>query len=182
MASELSLQRDLNLIITGYIEPNRPRISRQLAQQLGMEMIDVERRIEERFGDTIDRIRAQYGEQRLKAIESEVMDDIALYRRALIRVSGSTLVNSKNLAELQRNGVVVCLVASLDSILHRIHLTLGARYHDPVERSLAIGELQREWKIREAENIVEFDATYISESALIDQIANFWRDIALRRG
>ncbi len=182
MASELSLQRDLNLIITGYIEPNRPRISRQLAQQLGMEMIDVERRIEERFGDTIDRIRAQYGEQRLKAIESEVMDDIALYRRALIRVSGSTLVNSKNLAELQRNGAVVCLVASLDSILHRIHLTLGARYHDPVERSLAIGELQREWKIREAENIVEFDATYISESALIDQIANFWRDIALRRG
>lgn len=182
MASEPSLQRDLNLIITGYIEPNRPRISRQLAQQLGMEMIDVERRIEERFGDTIDRIRAQYGEQRLKAIESEVMDDIALYRRALIRVSGSTLVNSKNLAELQRNGVVVCLVASLDSILHRIHLTLGARYHDPVERSLAIGELQREWKIREAENIVEFDATYISESALIDQIANFWRDFALRRG
>ncbi len=182
MASEPSLQRDLNLIITGYIEPNRPRISRQLAQQLGMEMIDVERRIEERFGDTIDRIRAQYGEQRLKAIESEVMDDIALYRRALIRVSGSTLVNSKNLAELQRNGVVVCLVASLDSILHRIHLTLGARYHDPVERSLAIGELQREWKIREAENIVEFDATYINESALIDQIANFWRDIALRRG
>lgn len=182
MASEPSLQRDLNLIITGYIEPNRPRISRQLAQQLGMEMIDVERRIEERFGDTIDHIRAQYGEQRLKAIESEVMDDIALYRRALIRVSGSTLVNSKNLAELQRNGVVVCLVASLDSILHRIHLTLGARYHDPVERSLAIGELQREWKIREAENIVEFDATYISESALIDQIANFWRDFALRRG
>ncbi len=182
MASELSLQRDLNLIITGYIEPNRPRISRQLAQQLGIEMIDVERRIEERFGDTIDRIRAQYGEQRLKAIESEVLDDIALYRRALIRISGSTLVNSKNLGELQRNGVVVCLVASLDSILHRIHLTLGARYHDPVERSLAIGELQREWKIREAENIVEFDATYISESALIDQIANFWRDVALRRG
>ena len=182
MASELSLQRDLNLIITGYIEPNRPRISRQLAQQLGIEMIDVERRIEERFGDTIDRIRAQYGEQRLKAIESEVLDDIALYRRALIRISGSTLVNSKNLGELQRNGVVVCLVASLDSILHRIHLTLGARYHDPVERSLAIGELQREWKIREAENIVEFDATYISESALINQIANFWRDVALRRG
>lgn len=181
MAAELSLQRDLNLIITGYIEPNRPRISRQLAQQLGMEMIDVERRIEERFGDTIDRIRAQYGERRLKAIETEAMHDIALYRRALIRVSGSTLVNSGNLADMQRNGLVVCLVASLDSILRRIHLTLGARYHDPVERSLAIGELQREWKIREVPKIVEFDATYISESELIDQIASFWRDYALRR-
>ena len=66
--------------------------------------------------------------------------------------------------------------------LRRIHLTLGGRYHDPVERSLAIGELQREWKIREAASIVEFDATYISEAELIDQIANFWRDLALRRG
>ncbi|MCY4072631.1 MAG: hypothetical protein OXG60_15155 [Chloroflexi bacterium] len=182
MASELSLHGDLNLIITGYIEPNRPRISRQLALQLGMELIDVERRIEERFGDTIDNIRAQYGEQRLKAIETEVMDDVALYRRALIRVSGNTLVNSGHLGEIQRNGVVVCLVASLDSVLRRIHLTLGARYHDSVERSLAIGELQREWKIREAENVVEFDATYISEAELIEQIANFWRDLALRRG
>ncbi len=181
MASELSLHRDLNLIITGYIEPNRPRIARQLAQRLGMEMIDVERRIEERYGETIDRIRVQYGERRLRAIESEVLDDIALYRRALIRVTGSTLVNSRQLEDLQRNGIVVCLVASLDSILRRIHLTLGARYHNPVERSLAIGELQREWKIREAANIVEFDATYISEPELIDQIANYWRDIALRR-
>ena len=182
MASELSLHGDLNLIVTGYIEPNRPRISRQLAQQLGMELIDVERRIEERFGDTIDRIRSQYGEQRLKAIETEVMDDVALYRRALIRVSGNTLVNSGHLEEIQRNGVVVCLVASLDSVLRRIHLTLGARYHDAVERSLAIGELQREWKIRQADNVVEFDATYISEAELIEQIANFWRDLALRRG
>jgi len=182
MASELSFHGDLNLIITGYIEPNRPRISRQLALQLGMELIDVERRIEERFGETIDRIRAQYGQQRLKAIETDVMDDVALYRRALIRVSGNTLVNSGRLQEIQRNGLVVCLVASLDSVLRRIHLTLGARYHDPVERSLAIGELQREWKIREAENVVEFDATYISETELIEQIANYWRDLALRRG
>ena len=61
-------------------------------------------------------------------------------------------------------------------------MTLGARYHDAVERSLAIGELQREWKIRQADDVVEFDATYISEAELIEQIANFWRDLALRRG
>ena len=71
-------------------------------------MIDVERRIEERFGDTIDNIRAQFGERRLRAIETDVMDDVALYRRALIRVSGNTLVNSGHLEELQRNGVI-CL-------------------------------------------------------------------------
>ena len=106
VAAELSLHRDLNLIITGYIEPNRPRISRQLAQELGLEMIDVDRRIEDYFGDKIENIRAIYGQPRLKAIETQIMDDVVLHRRALIRVSGSTLINSGHLLELQRTGVI----------------------------------------------------------------------------
>ncbi len=179
---DFPLHGDLNLIVTGYLEPNRPRLSQQLALRLGLELIDVERAIEERLGATVDQMRQLYGERRLKAIETQIMDEIVLHRRALIRVSGNTLLNSGHLAELQRNGVIVCLVASLDSILRRIHLTLGARYHDPVERSRAIGELQREWRIREVENIVEFDATTITEAILIERIVEFWRDLALRRG
>lgn len=179
---DFPLHGDLNLIVTGYLEPNRPRISQQLALRLGLEFIDVERAIEERLGATADQMRQLYGERRLKAIETQIMDEIVLHRRALIRVSGNTLLNSGHLAELQRNGVIVCLVASLDSILRRIHLTLGARYHDPVERSRAIGQLQREWRIREVENIVEFDATTITETILIERIVDFWRDLALRRG
>ncbi len=179
---DFPLHGDLNLIVTGYLEPNRPRLSQQLALRLGLELIDVERAIEERLGATVDQMRQLYGERRLKAIETQIMDEIVLHRRALIRVSGNTLLNSGHLAELQRNGVIVCLVASLDSILRRIHLTLGARYHDPVERSRAIGELQREWRIREVENIVEFDATTITEAILIERIVDFWRDLALRRG
>ncbi len=179
---DFPLHGDLNLIVTGYLEPNRPRISQQLALRLGLQMIDVEREIEDRLGATVEQMRRLYGERRLKAIETQIMDEIILHRRALIRVSGSTLLNSGHLTELQRNGVIVCLVASLDSILRRIHLTLGARYHDPVERSRAIGELQREWRIRDVENVVEFDATTITEAILIERIVAFWRELALRRG
>lgn len=179
---DFPLHGDLNLIVTGYLEPNRPRISQQLALRLGLAMIDVERAIEDRLGDTVENLRQLYGERRLRTIETQTMDEIVLHRRALIRVSGNTLLNSGHLAELQRNGVIVCLVASLDSILRRIHLTLGARYHDPVERSRAIGELQREWRIRDVENVVEFDATTITDAILIERIAAFWRDLSLRRG
>lgn len=181
-ARDFPLHGDLNLIVTGYLEPNRPRIARELALRLGLETIDVEREIEDRLGDTIERMRQVYGERRVKAIETQIMDEIVLHRRACIRVSGSTLLNSGHLPELQRTGVIVCLVASLDSILRRIHLTLGARYHDPVERGRAIGELQREWRIREIEDVVEFDATYITEPILIERIVNFWRELAIRRG
>lgn len=181
MRPELPLHGDLNLVVTGYIEPNRPRISRQLAAQLGMELVDVERRIETRFGDTIANIRGQFGERRLKAIESDALDDIALYRRALIRVSGYTLVNNDRLADFQRSGIIICLVASLDSTLQRIHLALGARFHDADERARALGELEREWRIRAYPGVIEFDATYITEAELIAQVSAYWRDQALRR-
>ena len=95
MARDAGLHGDLNLIVTGYIEPNRPRISRQLAALLGMELVDVERRIEARYGDTLDNIRRDYGESRLKGIETEAIDDIALYRRALIRVSSSNSTSTR---------------------------------------------------------------------------------------
>jgi len=182
MATESPLLTDLNLVITGYIEPNRPRIARQLAERLNLRLVDVERQIEGRFGDSLVNIRATYGERRLKTVEADIMDEVSLNRNTLIRVNGSTLVNSGHLEVLQRTGPVVCLVASLDSILKRIHLTLGARYHNPAERAAAIGELQREWKIRQYDDIYEFDATYKPEADLIDEIAVFWRDIALRRG
>ena len=182
MAREYPLHGDLNLIVTGYVEPNRPRISRQLALRLGLQMIDVEQQIEDRTGDTVAQLRSLYGDRRLKAIETEIIDEIMLHRRALIRVSGTTVLNSGHRAELQRNGVIICLVASLDSILRRIHLTLGGRYHNPVERARAIGELQQEWKIREIADVVEFDATHITEAILIERIVAFWRDLAIRRG
>lgn len=182
MAREYPLHGDLNLIVTGYVEPNRPRISRQLALRLGLQMIDVEQQIEERTGDTVAQLRSLFGDRRLKAIETEIIDEIMLHRRALIRVSGTTVLNSGHRAELQRNGVIICLVASLDSILRRIHLTLGGRYHNPVERARAIGELQQEWKIREIADVVEFDATHVTEAILIERIVAFWRDLAIRRG
>ena len=182
MSTEPRLVTDLNLIVTGYIEPNRPRIARQLGQRLGLRVVDVERQIEDRFGEPIDKIRILYGERRLKTIETDLMNEIALYRNTLIRVSGDTLIHSGQLENLQRTGPIICLVASLNAILKRIHISLGARYHNPSERAAAIGELQREWKIREMDGIQEFDATYKTEADLINEVAVFWRDIALRRG
>ena len=182
MRAELPLHSPLNLILTGYIEPNRPRISQRLAERLNLRFIDVERRVEAHFGESIAAIRARYGQQRLKAVESEVLDSLALHRQALIRVSGSTLLHSGQLEAFQRSGIVVCLTASLDAILRRIHIALGAGYHDPRERALALGELQREWQIREHSGIIEFDATHSTEAEVVDALAELWRARSVRGG
>lgn len=170
-----------NMIITGYIEPNKPRIGRQVAEQLRMPFVDVEQQIEQRIGDNMDHIRSNYGDRRLKTVEAEIMEEITLHRNAVIRVNGSTLMHSDHYAQLQATGPIFCLVARLDAILQRMHLTLGARYHDPVERERALGALRREWAVRQQPGIYELDATYLQENEIVTAVIDLWQQVAIER-
>lgn len=170
---------DRNLIITGYLEPNKPRIGRFVANNLNMPFVDIEERIQDRMGDSIDVIRETFGERHLKTVEDELMEEMILHRNTVLRINGSILANTDYLPRLQQTGPVICLVARLDAILQRIHLTLGARYHNPQERGIELGKLRREWAIRKRDNIYELDATDLSEDDLIYAIVERWESIVL---
>ena len=170
-----------NLVLTGYVEPNKPRIGRQVAQRLNKSFVDVSARIEGQLGDDIDTLRAIYGERHLKTVEAEIMEEVLLRRGAVIRVNGSTLMHSDHYAALQQTSIMVCLVARLDSILQRLHMTLGARYHNPAERGAELGHLRREWAVRQRDNLHELDMTYKSEAAMVDDIVGLWQNLAVQR-
>lgn len=170
-----------NLILTGYSEPNKPRIGRLVAEQLGMRFVDVEERIEQITGENLAELRRAYGERRVKATEAEIMDEMVLYRNTVIRVSGSTLAHSNHYERIAETGAVLCLVARLDAILQRIHLTLGARYHDPRVRGAEMGMLRREWEIRRKAGIQELDVTGLDDDGIVTAICEFWQRVAIRR-
>jgi shikimate kinase len=168
-----------NLILTGYTGPNQPQIGRRVAERLGVRLFNVEREIEERTGMTAAEIRSTYGESRLKTIEAEVVQEAVLYRGAVIRISGQTLMHSNHFERLQETGEVVCLVSGLDSVLQTLHLTLGARYHNPNERALALGELKREWAVRKLPGIHEIWTTYLTPDEIAETVVAFWEKIVL---
>ena len=122
-----------------------------------------------------------FGERRLKTVEDDVMRDVALNRSTVIRVNGSTLAKDGRYARLYETGPVVCLVARLDSILQRVHLSLGARYHDPAERATELGKLRREWVVRRKPGIHEIDATYSTEPEIIADIVQWWQRVSIER-
>lgn len=171
-----------NLILTGYIEPNKPRIGRQVAEQLRLPFVDVEQRLDERIANIgRDIARTDLSERHLKTIESEIMGEIVLHRNTVIRVNGSTLVHSEHYERLYTTGPVICLVARLDAILQRIHLTLGARYHNPRERGFELALLRREWEVRKKTDIHELDVTYLDEATMIQAIIDFWKQLSIER-
>ncbi len=168
-----------NLILTGYTGPNQPQIGRRVAERLGVRLFNVEREIEERTGMTPAEIRTTYGESRLKTLESEVVQEAVLYRGAVIRISGETLMHGSHFERLKENGEVMCLVSSLDSVLQTLHLSLGARYHNPNERALALGELKREWAVRKLPGIHEIWTTYLTPDEIAEKVVEFWQRIVV---
>jgi shikimate kinase len=171
------LSIDKNLILTGYIGPEQMQVARHTAEYLRTPFVDFETRLEAHAEMPSEEVRALFGEARLKTLEGELLDEMVLYRGTVIHIGGQTLLRG-GYERLRVTGPIICLVATIDAVLQRLHLALGARFHNPRERDLAIGSLRREWAIRQREGIVEFDTSYLSEQQIIEGIARLWREQA----
>lgn len=167
---------DQNLILTGYIGPGQFALARHVAEHVRMPFVDFGLHMETRTGLTDEDIRIRYGEARLKTLELEEVSEIALRRGSVIHISGQTLLRGDVLDRLSATGPVIGLFASLDAVLQRLHLALGARYHDPRERDLAVGMLRREWAVRGNPHVLMLDTSAMNEAQMVEAIAALWRE------
>jgi shikimate kinase len=166
---------DPNLILTGYTGYSQANIDLQVAERLKLRYVNVDQLVETRGGMDMETMRVRFGETRLKIIEQDVMQDMLLYRTSLIRVSGQTLLRADNGPRLLETGYAVCVVMALNAVLRRLHLAMGGRYHDPNERALAVGHLQREWQVRKLDGVEELDSTHLTESQTVEAICTLWQ-------
>ncbi|GAB4511264.1 MAG: hypothetical protein OHK0046_09110 [Anaerolineae bacterium] len=169
------------MILTGYIGTETPILGRQIAERLRMPFVNLDAQIAERLGLTIDDIRAYYGETRLKSIEMEIMQEAALRRSTVLRISGRTLLHADHYARLQTTGPVIALKIGLDAMLHKLHINMGARYHDPRERAMAIGELKREWDVYTLPELIIVDTTSLEAEEIMQRVMTRWQEVAIER-
>lgn len=172
---------DRNLILTGYTGPNAPRIGQLIADRLRLPYINMDVQITERVGLPQEEVRQFYGESRLKAIESDLIEEARLRRQTVIRVGARTLMRGDHLSRLAETGPVICLVTTLDAVLRRLHVAMGGRYADPNERARELGELRREWAVRGLPGVVELDATTLDTEQTIQAVIDLWRERAIAR-
>jgi shikimate kinase len=171
-----------NIILTGYVGPEQPHLARKIAERLRMPVVNVELEIANRVNLPVEEILNYYGETHLKAVEADIVQEVALRRGTVINISGRVLLNGDHLARLQSTGMIVCLVIELGAMLRRLHMTMGAHYHDPQERAVALAELKREWAIRHIDGIHKIDTTYQTQEETITEVAELWQKLAVRRG
>ena len=110
---------DRNVVLTGFMGTGKTTVGRALADRLEREFVDTDRLVEERYGP-IPTIFAEHGEDAFRRYEREVASELADRRRLVIATGGRMMIDAVNARRLGATGDVVCLVASLDTILDRV--------------------------------------------------------------
>lgn len=115
-----------------------------LANALGWDFVDVDKDVERKTDQRIVEIFRSKGEQSFRALEQEVLRDLATRSECVISLGGGTLATEENFEFIRRNGIIVFLQLSPDKILQRVkHRTDRPMLRDADGNPLEGDELQK---------------------------------------
>jgi shikimate kinase len=110
---------DVNLYLVGFMGTGKSTVGRAVAHKLGFHMVDSDHEIERQQKKTIPEIFAQEGEAAFRAMERAFIEGGHTGERTVVSCGGGLVVQPGMLGMLQSRGVVVCLHASVETILAR---------------------------------------------------------------
>ena len=122
----------VNLALIGFMGAGKTSVGRLVAEQLRFDYLDTDELIVSRTGRLIADIFKTDGEPAFRALECQVVAELAGRVKTLISTGGGLPVNPANLASLKSHALVVCLWASPEKIWERVkNQTHRPLLHDP---------------------------------------------------
>lgn len=109
-----------NLALIGFMGTGKTTVGQCVAQQLDFEFLDTDHLIESRARKRIADIFAQDGEAAFRALERQVVADLAQRERVVVATGGGLGADPENLASLRRHALIVCLWATPEVIWQRV--------------------------------------------------------------
>ena len=110
---------DVNLYIVGFMGTGKSTVGRTVAHKLRFHVVDSDHEIERQQKKTIPEIFAQDGEAAFRVLERAFIEGGHAGERTVVSCGGGLVVQPGMLALLKSKGVVVCLHASVETILAR---------------------------------------------------------------
>jgi len=108
-----------NIVLTGFMGAGKSAVGRELSRLLNMELIDVDTEIEKSQVMTINEIFKKFGESSFREIETEMIQKLSEHTNVIISTGGGAVLKQENMDALRKRGVIVCLMATPETILKR---------------------------------------------------------------
>jgi shikimate kinase len=151
-------------------------VGRVVAHRIGFKCADSDHEIERRAGKPIARIFAEDGERAFRDLERWFVDEGHAREGLVVACGGGLVVQPGMLERLGTKGVVVCLHASIETILARTARHSKTRplldVEDPDARARAL-YAEREAIYKSAGTVILTDSRPLSEIAA--HVVRVWR-------
>lgn len=110
----------VNVILVGYMASGKTTLGRALARRTGMQFIDLDFYITQRFRRSVAELFAERGEEGFRRLEASMLREVCEFDNAVISCGGGTPCFCGNMDYMLSRGVTVWLEASEDVTVRRI--------------------------------------------------------------
>ena len=111
----------MNLILCGMMGAGKTTIGIKIAEITGRRWYDTDGVIVDKHGKISD-IFEYYGEAHFRKLETQVIKELSEMDNLIISTGGGLVLKSENNALLKKNGKIVFLRASHDTLAQRLHV------------------------------------------------------------
>ena len=127
------------ILLVGFMAAGKTTLGKALAKDMGLQFIDLDHYIENRYRCTVSQLFAQRGEEAFRQIERNMLHEVAEFEDVVIATGGGTPCFFDNMDYMNTQGVTVFLDASVDVIHTRLTI---ARVQRPLVAGKSAEELR----------------------------------------
>ena len=159
-----------NIVLVGFMGTGKTVVANRVAEKLKMRYVNLDNIIEEKEGRPIREIFIKDGEKYFREAEKAATKEVSVGRGLVIATGGGVVMDSENVENLKKNGVMICLTADPEIILKRTAHMKHRPLLDVDDPEAKIRELlaYRESYYRRADYTINTSSLTISE--VVDRV------------
>jgi len=108
-----------NIYLVGFMGTGKTAVGKELAKKKKWQFLDLDDLIELKEKRTIAEIFACEGEPYFRRIEKRTLKEVCGEKKFIVACGGGIVIDKENIRTMKETGIVICLTASLDTIIKR---------------------------------------------------------------
>lgn len=109
-----------NIFLVGFMGAGKSTIARALQRMLELPLVEMDERIVQEQGMSINDIFARYGEDHFRELESALILALGQQEPSVISCGGGVVVRPQNVEYMKRSGRIVFLTATPQTVYERV--------------------------------------------------------------
>lgn len=109
-----------NIVLIGFMGTGKSSVGKQLAKKMNRSWVDVDHKIEDETKLKISEIFEKKGEPYFRYLEKAAIEQLSREKNLVITTGGGAVLDESNIANLKKNGVLIALWATPETIFKRV--------------------------------------------------------------